>query len=172
MEAGGFIWSNISILVVEWITFEARQQNPRDSRSGISILVVEWITFEVHIDFEIFLTQLFQSLLLSGLHSKIRYWVQKVRWWIYFNPCCWVDYIRSEFGRFGAENGSLFQSLLLSGLHSKAPTPDLRICRSLISILVVEWITFEGVSGGLGLSHKKDFNPCCWVDYIRRRFLL
>src|SRR5690625_1814868 len=64
---------------------------------------------------------LFQSLLLSGLHSKVLLSIFRI-----------AQY--------------LFQSLLLSGLHSKGGVRRNRTDGGGISILVVEWITFEVIS--------------------------
>ena len=85
-----------------------------------------------------------------------------------FNPCCWVDYIRSKTIYLILSFFSEFQSLLLSGLHSKVVVRDFGSVDEEISILVVEWITFE--ARRLIFSPKSSiyFNPCCWVDYIRR----
>src|SRR5690625_1181851 len=85
----------------------------------ISILVVEWITFEAFWQLtNFFIVEKFQSLLLSGLHSK--------------RPANKTPGLSLTF-----------QSLLLSGLHSKLSSQSPSSTSNLISILVVEWITFE-----------------------------
>src|SRR5690625_412249 len=85
----------------------------------ISILVVEWITFEARFSSGYVFDGRFQSLLLSGLHSKGSPSPPLMAWLtISILVVEWItlqEGLRALLGLWFI----LFQPLLLSGLHSK-----------------------------------------------------